>query len=284
MGPLVSICCQTFNHEKFIGQCLEGFLLQQGRIGYEVLINEDASKDETAAIIKFWEGKFPDIIRCVYQKENQFGKQNTLVNVLFPMAKGKYIALCEGDDYWTDAKKLEMQVDFMERNPSVVLTFHNVSVLEDGQIIDPVKNNDAQTLSGISEILETHIPTNSVVFRNVLRNIPSQISTVPFGDKFLWGLLSQHGSFVKLDFSGAVYRRHAGGLWSRLKHVEKIVKRIKTYLLLAQVVRDKDAQAVIRLSRKKALTGFLVATKALNWKAMGFFLHVMILPKSVKVG
>jgi glycosyltransferase involved in cell wall biosynthesis len=116
--PLVSICCITYNHEKYIQQCLEGFLIQKTTFLFEILIHDDASTDRTADIIREYETKYPDIIKPIYQTENQYSK-GVIVSAVYnwPRAKGKYIALCEGDDYWIDSYKLQKQVDFMEANP-----------------------------------------------------------------------------------------------------------------------------------------------------------------------
>src|SRR5690554_1582208 len=102
--PVVSICCITFNHGKFIREALEGFLSQKTNFCFEVLIHDDASTDDTATIIKEYASRFPNIIKPIFQKENQYSKgirgMNRRFN--FPRAKGKYIAMCEGDDYWID--------------------------------------------------------------------------------------------------------------------------------------------------------------------------------------
>ena len=116
--PLVSICCITFNHEKYIGQTLEGFLMQKTNFPFEILIHDDASTDATASIIRAYEAKFPHIIKPIYQTENQFSKGiRSMYGVFnFPRASGKYIAMCEGDDYWIDENKLQSQADFLEQN------------------------------------------------------------------------------------------------------------------------------------------------------------------------
>src|SRR5690554_319935 len=101
--PLVSICCLAFNHEKYIEICLEGFLFQKTTFPFEVLIHDDASTDRTAEIIKEYERKYPHIIKSIYQTQNQYSKGVGVNRVFnFPRAQGKYIAMCEGDDYWTD--------------------------------------------------------------------------------------------------------------------------------------------------------------------------------------
>lgn len=100
--PLVSICCLTFNHEPYIRECLDGFLMQKTNFPFEVLIHDDASTDHTADIIREYEVQYPNIIKPIYQNENQYSKGVRVTwTFQFPRAKGKYIAMCEGDDYWT---------------------------------------------------------------------------------------------------------------------------------------------------------------------------------------
>jgi len=116
--PFVSICCLAYNHEPYIRDCLDGFMIQQTNFDFEVLIHDDASTDKTAEIIREYEKKYPDIIKPIYQTENQYSKRVGITRVFqFPRARGKYIAMCEGDDYWTDPLKLQKQVDFLESNP-----------------------------------------------------------------------------------------------------------------------------------------------------------------------
>lgn len=114
---LVSVCCAAYNHSAYIRQCLDGFIMQKTNFRFEVLIHDDASTDGTQDIIREYEMKYPDIIKPIYQEENQYckgGKISLRFNI--PRAKGKYIAFCEGDDYWIDPLKLQKQVDFLESN------------------------------------------------------------------------------------------------------------------------------------------------------------------------
>ena len=117
-NPLVSIRCITYNHEPYIIQALDGFLMQKTTFPFEVIVHDDASTDKTANIIREYESKFPKIIKPIYEIENQYSKADgSLGRIMDASCKGKYIAFCEGDDYWIDKNKLQMQVDFLENNP-----------------------------------------------------------------------------------------------------------------------------------------------------------------------
>lgn len=125
---VVSICCITYNHEPYIRQCLDGFMMQKTTFPFEVLIHDDASTDGTADIIREYEIKYPDIVKPIYQKENQYSKGIAISRTYnYPRAKGKYIALCEGDDYWIDPLKLQKQVDFLETHSEYGLIRTNVN-------------------------------------------------------------------------------------------------------------------------------------------------------------
>jgi len=122
--PIVSVICITYNHEKYIRQCLDGFLMQKD-VSFEILIHDDASTDCTADIIREYERKYPSIIKPIYQTENQYSKGIRIVHTfLYPRAKGKYVALCEGDDYWTDPYKLKKQVTALDTHKECLISVH----------------------------------------------------------------------------------------------------------------------------------------------------------------
>ena len=115
-NPLVSICCITYNHDNYIRDALEGFIMQKTDFEFEIIIHDDASTDLTATIIREFENNHPDVFTCIYQKENQWSKGiKPSPTYVWPKAKGKYIALCEGDDYWTDLYKLQKQLVFFRK-------------------------------------------------------------------------------------------------------------------------------------------------------------------------
>lgn len=131
----VSIICTAYNHEKYISQCLDGFLMQKTTFPFEVIVHDDASTDHTAEIIRKYQREYPDIIKPVYQTENQYQKANPIIkNIMLPLAKGKYAAICEGDDFWTDPNKLQRQFEAMEAHQECALCVCKVrGVSEDGQ-------------------------------------------------------------------------------------------------------------------------------------------------------
>lgn len=122
----VSVFCTVYNHEKYLRKCLDGFVMQKTNFEFEVLVNDDKSTDSSAEIIREYCEKYPDIFVPVFQAENQFSKGVQICDeILFPMARGKYIAICEGDDYWCDENKLQLQYDYMESDKDCVMCLHN---------------------------------------------------------------------------------------------------------------------------------------------------------------
>ena len=123
--PMVSVICTAYNHENFIQDAIEGVIHQKTDFNYEFLIHDDASTDKTAKIIQAYAQKYPTVIRAILQDENQFQHCHIYPDILFPMIRGKYVAFCEGDDYWTDEYKLQKQVDFLEKHPEYTMCIHN---------------------------------------------------------------------------------------------------------------------------------------------------------------
>lgn len=125
---MVSVCCAVYNHEKYLRQCLDGFIMQKTNFKFEVLIHDDASTDGSADIIREYENKYPEIIKPIYQKENQYSKGIKIAwKYIYPRAKGKYIAICEGDDFWTSPHKLQRQYDYMQSHTDTGICVHQVA-------------------------------------------------------------------------------------------------------------------------------------------------------------
>ena len=134
----VSVLCATYNQEKYIRQALESFVMQKTNFPFEVIVNDDASTDKTPEIIKEYAEKYPNIIKPIYQKENQYSKGISIImECCYPKAKGKYLAWCEGDDFLIDENKLQMQYDIMEKNPNCHLCLHKVGLIsKDGKSLN----------------------------------------------------------------------------------------------------------------------------------------------------
>lgn len=231
--PVVSIVCTAYNHEKYIRDCIEGFLIQKTNFSYEVLINEDASTDGTAAIIREYEEKFPKIIKPIYQIENQYSKRVGLWRtILFPRAQGKYIAICEGDDYWTDPLKLQKQVDFLESNPDFSMCFHNAWVVfEEGDRKVLFKDLKQGEYTGEDILKEWTVPTASVLFaKNRLDKRHLSNPRFLFSDIILFLSLAESGRLMAFDQPMSAYRRHEGGMSfgrNNIKRLKLIIRHHK---------------------------------------------------------
>lgn len=134
MSVLVSITCNTFNHGSYIADALEGFVSQKTNFEYEILVYDDASTDNTASIIRQYEAKYPHLIKPIYQTVNQYSQGLRPGHQNRQRATGKYVAICEGDDYWIDPLKLQKQVDYMEAHPNCTFCFTNGYVAYGSQL------------------------------------------------------------------------------------------------------------------------------------------------------
>ena len=236
--PRVTILCLAYNHAKFIRQCLDGFVMQKTNFKFEVLIHDDASTDGTTEIIKEYEKKYPDIIKPIYQTENQFSKGVSILKTyLFPNVKSKYVALCEGDDYWTDKYKLQKQVDFMETHPQYTGCFHPVKVIwEDSSrkpYIYPSKTKMGwKRVITKKNLLETnYIQTNSVLYKcysNIINEFPDNIAPEDWYGHLLH---STQGNFGFMSDVMGVYRKHSGGIWFDVekRHLKFGIKMVKFF-------------------------------------------------------
>ena len=219
--PLVSICCLTYNHEAYIRDALEGFLKQKVPFSYEILIYDDASTDGTADIIRAYHKIYPDIIRPILQTENQYSKgiTNPSGAFNFPRIRGKYAAMCEGDDYWTDLDKLRRQVEYLEAHPGCSLCFHSARILTvDGSISDRRMRPYRRDRQGSpQEMIDKSCgyPTASMVFRSKLVNqLPSYYTECPVGDTPLQLMAAAAGYGFYMDRDMSVYRVGGASSWT----------------------------------------------------------------------
>jgi glycosyltransferase involved in cell wall biosynthesis len=239
--PLVSISCITYNHQDYIEDCLNGFFLQDCNFDVELVISDDKSNDNTAAIIERVIERKPDNFTIRFTKhEKNKGAMSNFIWAL-QQCQGKYIALCEGDDYWTDPLKLQKQVDFLEANPEYVLCFHKVSLLEgttfkeDNIISLPDNYEDIATFAKKGN----YIHTPSIVFKNIIPKLPAEFKYSPIGDFFLSLLLAEGGKIKRLNDVMAVYRLNSG-IWSEKSNYYRNFKTALTHALLYKYFNKKN--------------------------------------------
>lgn len=219
MQPIVSISCVTYNHAPFIKTCLDGFLMQQTSFAFEVVIHDDASTDGTREIIEEYTSKYPDVFFPMYQKENQYsqGIRGMMARFNFPRCRGKYIALCEGDDYWIDPLKLQKQVDFLEANSEYVVCYHDCNIVDenDRQVSLSILNQSYKKDYEKFEMAKgAWMPTLTRCFRNVVKIFPEEMFKITCGDLFITSLLSKYGKAKYIDICAASYRKHSNGVWN----------------------------------------------------------------------
>ena len=219
-----SVSLITYNHAPFIAQAIESVLQQQTAFDFELLIGEDDSTDGTREIVKSYQARYPDKIRLllndrknvVYVNGKPTGQWNFVNNIR--NTRGEYVALLDGDDYWTSPSKPQKQVDFLDKNRDCALCFHNVQILEPGdpprwtlQYTEPLRER-----YGLEDLMKGNfMHTCSVVFRaGLFGDFPPWIFKCPMGDWPLHVLNARHGRIGSLDEVMGVYRKHASGLWS----------------------------------------------------------------------
>lgn len=250
IDPLVSICCITYNHEKYISECLEGLLKQKSNFPLEIIIHDDASKDNTKQIVQEYINLHPTLINPIFQTENQYSKgKKPLIDFVFPRAKGKYIALCEGDDYWTDPLKLQKQVDFLETNPDYVMCYHDATIVDEKGLIikaSKLRDNLKRDFSCEELIQGKMILTLTLCFRNVIKDFPDELFQSFNGDKFLTSLLGGFGKGKYMaDIKKAMYRQHSGAIWSKLDKITQVynngVTRVWLHRYYQRMGQDKYA-------------------------------------------
>lgn len=269
--PLISICCSTYNHEPYIEDALEGFLIQETDFPFEIIIHDDASTDRTANIIREYVAKYSNLIVPICQVENQHSKRGRIgPDFVFPRVKGKYIAICEGDDFWTDPRKLQIQIDFLESNPDIVISGHDAFIIDDsGKRIADSKLPDAnkRDYSGEELIMgEAGILTLSWVYRKVNVPYPPERNKVKNGDGFDISLLGEFGgSHYHENIKPAAYRIHDGGIWSALNDDNKRDEKTNTWFWMYRYYKrvGKHRYANIFLNRFKETVCDRMSTREL---------------------
>ena len=231
---LVTVCCTTYNHAKFIKDALNGFVMQQTNFPFEIIISDDASTDGTVDILKSYAAQHSNI-KLILNKQNRwkagmldgtfFGFEPLIHNIL-PVASGKYLAFCEGDDHWTDPLKLQKQVDYMESHPECSMTYHAYSILRDRVLVGYTDDQLGKSYS--AKVLVT-VPNGIISSAKMFRNYYSEDTKAAYqafsGDYLLTSYYGLHGSCDYIPgIRPSVYRIHDQGVWMGL---DKDVKKIR---------------------------------------------------------
>lgn len=264
----VTICCLAYNHESYIRQALESFVKQRTNFKYEVIVHDDASTDRTAEIIKEYEKKYPEIIKPIYQAENQYSKKIKItLNYIYPKAKGKYIALCEGDDYWIDEYKLQKQVDFMEKHSDYSAIISGAETLNpDGSKGEVVLSDTNRTISVEEFILAGGggFSTNTLLYRlKYAKEYPDFHLNCSVGDYPLILQLAFCGKVFYLKDKTAVYRICSNGSWTERvlkssfgnyeKHYAEINKMLEEFDIYSNKKYTEAVNTRIELNNKSIL-------------------------------
>ncbi len=244
---LVTVRCRTYNHVRYIRQCLEGFVMQKTDFHFEVIVHDDASTDGTADIVREYAQKYPDIIIPVLQTENQYSKHNGAIPKIFAsMSRGKYTAACEGDDYWTDPLKLQKQVDFLESHPDYTMVCTRTQQFSEKQQkmvaerrcykkSQPVKAEDIIFNGGL------FISTCSILYRPEIKHgYPDYCRRCKVGDYPLQIMAAMKGHVYYFDEPMSVYRVQNASSWvgqrnyktasdSTLRVAKSIVEMLKGF-------------------------------------------------------
>lgn len=215
---LLSIRCLVYNHEKFLRKTLDGFVMQKTDFLFEAVVHDDCSTDGSAKIIMEYAEKYPDIIKPIIEEENQYSKHDgSLGRILNKACVGKYIAMCEGDDYWTDPLKLQKQVDFLESHPDYSMCCHNCGLVFDGDYEPCFKAGRIEDRDYLSdEIMEDWIiQTATIVFRREIIEIKHEgIENAIYGDIILFLDCAAKGKVRGMSECMSMYRIHSGGVTS----------------------------------------------------------------------
>ena len=233
---LVDVTICTYNHQNYISKCIEGVLMQKTNFKFRVLIADDCSTDTSQDIIKRYSQDYPEIIFPFLRQKNLGSKENS--KLLFGACTAKYIANCDGDDYWIDENKLQKQVDFLEANPDYSICAHRTLFLRQGKL-EPDNGYDEDVTYTINDLASKNsVHSNTMVLRNVINPLPDSFSQSPIGDYYLVMLASRYGHTMVLKDAMAVYRVHSGGVFSSISEKKQLVDSITSLDIIIENFKD----------------------------------------------
>lgn len=291
----VSVCITTYNHAKYITQAVESVLMQQTDFDFEIIIGEDDSADNTREIVKKYKERYPEKIRLflnnrenvIYIDGRPTGRWNFMNNIT--NAKGDYIAILDGDDYWTDPLKLQRQVEFLDANPDCAMCFHDVKIIyedkRDHAITAPPVRKERYTLEDI--LRGNFIYACSVMFRRGLfGEFPDWFYKAAMADWPLHILNAQHGDIGHLEEIMGVYRVHEDGIWSGAMTSFRVRNTIATYKLIdahfGGRYRNMIRKVIFSIIFHQIETKIGLALRKSGFKAVADIYNRIFYPRSTK--
>lgn len=256
-NPLVSIRCLVYNHEPFLRQCLDGFVMQQTTFPFEAIVHDDVSTDGSAAIIREYAEKYPDIIKPIYETENQYCKHDGSLRRVMDAAihpAAKYVAVCEGDDFWTDPHKLQLQVDFLESHPDYSLSVHEYKVWNEVkkefephqlEVLKGVKGNLTLTLEDFATRVFFTKTLTSVYRISAIENSKyDQYDTIGFDWMFFYALMTQGKCYLFNRVMG-VYRVQPNSVTASENLQELYLHTIDAMLSIPREERTEQSRVFV---------------------------------------
>jgi glycosyltransferase involved in cell wall biosynthesis len=246
-NPVVTVIMMTYNHEPYIAQAIEGVVMQQCDFPIELLIGEDCSTDRTRNICLEYQRRYPHLIRLITSETN-VGMNKSMLR-LFGRVKGRYIALCEGDDYWTDPEKLRKQMAFLEANKDFTICFHKVTILKDGQLVEDYITKAPPPVTNVRELSRrNYIHTCSSVFRNHVQKLPTWFNAkLNACDYPLHMILAERGKINYMPTLMATYRVHSGGNFSGARPEQLMRGNLSLLKVLLTNFPDKTVRVYLAI-------------------------------------
>ncbi|MDD2789213.1 MAG: glycosyltransferase [Sulfurimonas sp.] len=250
--PVVSVCTITYNHEKYIREAIDSFLMQETNFSFEIVIGEDCSSDNTRQIIENYKENYPHIIKLIVSEKN-VGMQANVQNTM-QACQGEYIAFCEGDDYWTDTNKLQIQKVFLESNPECVICYTSVEAFNENGIIDSYIGGAIKDLTTDELKQAAPINTLTVMFKNIIKKLPLEMLLSKHGDLFIWSILGHYGTGKYLSqIKPSRYRMHSGGVHSMISENNRYENALITYSMLFTYYKRLNETKMTNYFQKKLL-------------------------------
>ena len=309
MNPLISIQCLVYNHEPYLRQCLDGIVMQKTNFPFEAIVHDDASTDGSAAIIREYAEKYPDIIKPIYETENQYSKHDGSIHRIMNAAmhpESKYVAYCEGDDYWNDPDKLQIQVDFLESHPDFVICSHDyICYYEDTHEFDKLsKWGKALGDNSGSDDIEVYTlktyhknwwtqPLTCVYRRGNYRDEMKGKGYTVIKDYNFYYYVLKHGKGALIKRLMGVYRQQTGGVWSSQQRSEQCRRGANFGFELYNIEGDRGALELTRTAtfwllgalKKEGKKNYLIPELKNYYKRAPFgnFLHLLFSLVYIKI-